>query len=451
MRSRRTGSHRLALAWAVTLIASSCASIDNLPLNAQAAQPNLVDAPRAAKAVPAPAKTDDRLIAVVLSGGGSRAAAFGWGALSELAATPTETGTLADQVGVVSGVSAGAILGASFVLDGVEGLPAFRKRFLDVDVEAALRKGFSPANLARALDGGINDRKGLPNWLQTNLLGKATFGDIKGAGTPRLLLHATDLQNRAPFLFDQTSFDTICSDRDDFPLSEAVAASAAVPVLFAPVILQNYRDSCSFDPPPPPTAAPLSALDAHLRRTMARYGDPSENRYIKLNDGGLVDNLGTLGLILAAGRDGSKAAPFDVQRAYHAKRVLVLVVDGSTRVGRETNASLKGPGLGKTVLSSVDAMIDISSRQSLDSLQRWLPAWREGLIAERCKRGLPDCQNLHVDLVRIALEDLTDPVAAKTFADSKTALKLTPEMVDFFAGSAAELLRRDPVFQRFIR
>ena len=241
MRSIRTGSKRLALAWAVTLIASGCASIDNLPLNAQSAQPNLVDAPRTAKALPAPQKTDDRLIAVVLSGGGSRAAAFGWGALSELAATQTETGTLADQVGVVSGVSAGAILGASFVLDGVEGLPAFRKRFLDVDVEAALRKGFSPANLARALDGGVNDRKGLPNWLATNLLGKATFGDIKGAGTPRLLLHATDLQNRAPFLFDQTSFDTICSDRDGFPLSEAVAASAAVPVLFAPVILQNYR------------------------------------------------------------------------------------------------------------------------------------------------------------------------------------------------------------------
>jgi MFS family permease len=116
-----------------------------------------------------------------------------------------------------------------------------------------------------------------------------------------LLLHATDLQNRAPFLFDQTSFDTICSDRDSFRLSEAVAASAAVPVLFAPVILRNYRDGCSFDPPPIPAAAPPSALDTHLRRTMARYGDLSENRYIKLNDGGLVDNLGTLGLILAAG------------------------------------------------------------------------------------------------------------------------------------------------------
>lgn len=451
MRSTRTGPRRLALAWVVTLIASGCASVDNLPLNAQAAQPNLVDAARATIASPGSAKADDRLIAVVLSGGGSRAAAFGWGALSELAATPTETGTLANQVGVVSGVSAGAILGASFVLDGVAGLPAFRERFLDVDVEAALRKGFSPANVVRALDGGINDRKGLPNWLATNLLGKATFGDIDGVGKPRLLLHATDLQNRAPFLFDQTSFDTICSDRDDFPLSEAVAASAAVPVLFAPVILQNHRKSCSFGPPTPSAAAPRSAMDAHLRRTMARYSDPSENLYIKLNDGGLVDNLGSLSLILAAGRDGSRAAPFDAQRAYRAKRVLFLVVDGSTRVGRETNSSLKGPGLGKTVLSSVDAMIDTSSRQSLDSLQHWLPAWREALIAERCKRGLPGCRNLRVDLVRIALEDLTDPVAAKTFADSKTALQLAPEMVDFFAASAKELLRRDPVFQSFMR
>lgn len=451
MWSRQSGSGRVAIAWAMTLIASGCTGIDNLPLNAQAARPNFIEAPPIGAAVSAPAKADDRLIAVVLSGGGSRAAAFGWGALRELAATPTETGTLADQIGAVSGVSGGAILGASFVLDGVEGLPAFRKRFLEVDVEAALRNGFGPANVARALNGGVNDRRGLPRWLATNLLGEATFGDIEGAGKPRLLLHATDLQNRAPFLFDQASFDTICSDRDSFPLSEAVAASAAVPVLFAPVILRNYRDGCSFDPPPIPAAAPPSALDTHLRRTMARYGDLSENRYIKLNDGGLVDNLGTLGLILAAGRDSSKAAPFDAGRAFRAKRVLILVVDGSTRVGRGANASLKGPGLGKTVLSAVDAMIDIASRQSLDSLQRWLPVWRERLIAERCRRGLPDCRALRVDLVRIALEDLTDPVAARKFADSKATLTLTPEMVDFFAGSAAELLRRDPVFQKFSR
>jgi NTE family protein len=451
MRSRRKVAQRVVLACAITLVAFGCAKVDNLPLNVQAAPMRLVDAPPSTDALPAHVRNDDRLIAVVLSGGGSRAAAFGWGALSELAATPTETGTLADQIGVVSGVSAGAILGAFFVRNGVEGLPAFRTRFLDVDVEAALRNGFGPANLARALHGGVNDREGLPRWLTANLLGTATFGDIGGAGQPRLLLHATDLQNRAPFLFDQTSFDTICSDRDSFPLAEAVAATAAVPVIFAPVILKNYRDSCAFDPPPAPAAAPLSALDAHLRRTMTRYSDLSENRYLKLNDGGLVDNLGTLGLILAAGRDGSEAAPFEAARAYRAKRVLVLVVDGSTRVGRETNASLKPTGLGKTVLSAVDAMIDISSRQSLDSLQRWLPGWREGLIAERCSRSLPDCRDLRVDLVRIALEDLTDPVAAKKFADSKTALKLTPEMVDFFAGSAVDLLRRDPVFQSFIR
>ena len=49
------------------------------------------------------------------------------------------------------------------------------------------------------------------------------------------------------------------------------------------------------------------------------------------------------------------------------------------------------------------------------------------------------------------LEDLTDPVAAKQFVESKTAPKLTPEMVDFFADSAVELLRRNAVFQRFIR
>jgi NTE family protein len=450
---RRVGSCVTAV---LAMVLSGCARIDNLPLNAQAIQPNInFDTPAPISLTAYSQGDDDRLIAVMLSGGGSRAAAFGWGTLTELAAITRGSGTLADRVGVVSGVSAGAILGASFVLNGPEALPHFRKRFLDVNVEGALRNALVPTNIFRALNGGINDRKGLPEWLAANLYGKATLGDINGARKPRLLLHATDLQNRAPFLFDPTSFNTICSDRNSFPLSEAVAASAAVPVIFAPMILQNYRDTCAFGPSSVPDAPrkkeQVSELDAHLQRTRAQYGNAAENKFIKLNDGGLVDNLGTQGLILASNRKGSKAAPFDADRAYRAKRILFLVVDGSTREGNGINASLASPGLVNTVRSAVDAMIDTSSRQSLDTMRRWLPVWRDGLIAERCKRGLADCRNLKVDFARIALEDLTDPVDLKKFSDSNTSLNLTPEMVDFFAGSAVELLRQNTVFQSFIR
>ena len=39
--------------------------------------------------------------------------------------------------------------------------------------------------------------------------------------------------NRTPFVFGKTSFDALCSDLDAFRISEAVSASAAVPLAFA--------------------------------------------------------------------------------------------------------------------------------------------------------------------------------------------------------------------------
>ena len=36
------------------------------------------------------------------------------------------------------------------------------------------------------------------------------------------------------------TFSALCSDLTSYPVSLAVAASAAVPVVFAPIVIQNY-------------------------------------------------------------------------------------------------------------------------------------------------------------------------------------------------------------------
>ena len=62
------------------------------------------------------------MVAVTLSGGGARAAAFGLGVLRELKATQFQLDghptTLLDQVVLVSGVSGGSILAAHFAAFG---------------------------------------------------------------------------------------------------------------------------------------------------------------------------------------------------------------------------------------------------------------------------------------------------------------------------------------------
>ncbi|WID96157.1 patatin-like phospholipase family protein [Bosea vestrisii] len=227
---------------AICLVA--CASPANRPSNLRR-----VLAPTSARSFSSISEGSATGLIVALSGGGARSAAFGYGVLSELSEqqAPGHAGrSLADEVVAIAGVSGGGILAAHFALHGPRGLPAFRRDFLDQDPEGALRTAFTPENLLRGYRGGVNDLSGLADWLDTHLYHGATLGDLDHAGRPKLLLHATELYNRAPFSFDRDSFQAICSEYDAFPLAHAVAASSAVPVLFAPVVLENFSPTCPF-------------------------------------------------------------------------------------------------------------------------------------------------------------------------------------------------------------
>jgi NTE family protein len=430
---------------------AACARIDNAPVNVA------VDAaPGSARALPAgpPPVPRPSLIAVTLSGGGTRAAAFGWGALSALTENPGPDGSLARSVRAIAGVSAGAILGAHFTISGPDGLPAFRDRFLDQDVQSALRTTPTPENLLRAAKGGVNDRSGLPMWLKDNLLGSATLGDLDDLSRPRFIVHATDMQNRAPFLFDQRSFRAVCSERRSFPLTEAVAASAAVPVLFAPMVIRNFNGACATAPDqdrPTGQRTRLTGIDRHGLRSLQAYRSSASDGFIKLNDGGLVDNLGVGALMASANLADTASAPFAPRETDLAREVMFLVIDGSTRNGRAINTEEHGPGVITAMAASVDAMIDTASRRSLDTMERWMHEWRNRVIMERCARGLPKCRDLTVRLVRIALEDLTDQEDARRFADSTTALRMSRDDVTFFASKGRELLQQNVSFRAFAR
>jgi NTE family protein len=98
------------------------------------------------------------------------------------------------------------------------------------------------------------------------------------------------------FTFDPAQFALICSDYTKFPVSRAVTASSAVPILFSTVVLRNYAGTCPVEFPPWAKAAQASAdtssRAAHLARQMSKYADREAKPYIHLYDGGLSDNLG---------------------------------------------------------------------------------------------------------------------------------------------------------------
>ncbi|MGL4285205.1 MAG: patatin-like phospholipase family protein [Phreatobacter sp.] len=413
----------------------------------------------AATAPPARPADGDTGIVMAFSGGGARSAAFGYGALQALAGQASATArgrSLADDVVVVSGVSGGAILASYFALNGTAGLNRFQHGFLDQDVEAGLRTSFTPDNLLRAYQGGANDLTGLPAWLDANLFHGATFGDLRGADRPRLIVHATDLYNRAPFIFDQPSFSALCSSLDSYPLSHAVAASAAVPVVFSPIVLRNFNGACPASPAvqrrrlAATRSTDRTLTERDYQDALARYRTEPDLNFLKLYDGGLVDGLGTQSLVHLMRR--MPPEPLSTAEALRLRRVVFIVVDASTRIGGDMSQTAGGPNAIEAIVGATDAMIDSASRHGVDALRSEARAWRDKVVRWRCAR-LPRpaaCARFDVEVIRIALADVTDRQQRRRILALHNKLTLKPEDVSLIVGLGQELLTGDPAFKRLL-
>lgn len=445
--SRRAVASLLLLALLAACLAA-CASPANRPSNLR--RPLVASAIRSFASASEGGST---AVMVALSGGGARSAAFGYGVLSALAEQPVpgRAGrTLADDVIAIAGVSGGGILAAHFALHGSQGLPAFRRDFLDQDPEGALRTSFTPVNLLRGYHGGINDLSGLGDWLDMHLYRGATLGDLDQPGRPSLLLHATELYSRAPFPFDRDSFRAICSDYETFPLAHAVAASSAVPVLFAPVVIENFNPTCPDTDGGRAPAVGRSTVTRHLGASQARYAREPELHYLKLLDGGLVDNLAVRNLVRAMNRP--TPALVSATAGQRLRRVVVIVADASMRVGGEMSRAIDGPGAPETITASVDAMIDNASRASLDALDGEAANWRERLVRWRCAlaASVPPCRQLQLTIVRLSLSVLQSPAERSRILQLHNKLTLKAEEVDFLAGLGRRLLSGNPDYRRAI-
>ncbi|MCY7388828.1 MAG: patatin-like phospholipase family protein, partial [Burkholderiales bacterium] len=248
----------------------------------------------------APAVGGETMVALSFSGGGLRAAAFSYGVLEALAKTSTRSGKpLIDDVAFITSVSGGSITAAYMGLHGAKGMPRFREAALLRDGEAQLRFSLlNPVNLSRLMAGGLNDRESFQDWLEVDLFKHATFADFYRNRKPVVWINVTNAFRRTGFPFHERALDAICSDLASFPVSEAVAASMAVPLFFAPVVLRTYPDHCPntlnqlIGGRNPSESADNKRLRAAIHRAIGDFRDPNAGRFLKLVDGGLTDNLG---------------------------------------------------------------------------------------------------------------------------------------------------------------
>ncbi len=458
----------LFAALALGLAGCSTFGVRNAPINSA-----LTDSPAMAAEAgtgdPMAQETAETAIGLSFSGGGTRASAFAFGVLQELAKTEeTSRGVrapLIDRVSLVSGVSGGSVTAAYFALYGRETLADFRKRFLIQDVEASLSTSVNVTNLMLMAKGGVNDRSGLPTWLDKNLFRGATYGDVLKPGHPQLWINASDIFNRTTFIYNSVNFGALCSDLRRYPLSEAVAASAAVPLVFAPIVIENYADKCQFSAPDWVYSAGRPGAPAILRASAAaiqRYREKTDIRYVKLLDGGMTDNLGLSGFVLELAAATKPYEPLTPRQAVNLKRFLFVVVDAGRPPGGNLAKNVESPEIMELIQAVSDTAVDSNVRAAYDAFVTEMEKWRERLIDYRCGLTPPEivalrgttegwnCRELSLQVAKVSFEAMREPSVKARLDRIPTRFKLPKDDVDLLIASAGSLLRQNPNYREFL-
>ena len=450
---------------AFVLLAAGC-SVHNIPINEPVNQQNAGLVPDQQE--PAASYADEFLITLAFSGGGTRAAAYSFGVLRGLdrLEIPTEQGPqpILDRIDFISGVSGGSITAAYFGLKKRATLTDFRERFLLKNVEdQSLSTSFTPGNLVRGLSGGVNDATHFPRWLSENLFDGATFAAFRAQQRPRVWINAADIYNRTPFVFGRTAFSVMCSDINSYPIADAVAASAAVPIAFAPIIIESYAGKCGAQLPDWVIKARNNTNSPPLLRSFANALVSYHNgsvRYVKLLDGGLVDNFGLSGFTIARLSAATPFEPLTPHQAVKLRRALFLVVDaGRAAVGDWVN-TLEGPRGADLVSAAADTAIDASVRASYTAFEQTMEEWRQQIVrwrcglsaAQRAQYGAParwNCRDVQFFIGRLGFDQLGSQ-REDYFNKVKTSLQLPPDQVDEVIAAGDETVTNSDIVRRFM-
>jgi NTE family protein len=445
------------------LALTGCATpFDNQPLN-RPVTPGFIQSSQVPRDI-----VGANTIGLSLSGGGMRAAAFAHGVMLALTQADEAGTDVFDDLTFMSSVSGGSLTAAYTALHGRAGLARFRAEVLNRDLERDLRLSLlSPVNLARLLAGGVNDRSNLAATLDADIFKGATFADLYRANKPDVWINATDLYNRTPFPFIPPLFLGLCSDLSQLRVSEAVAASMAVPLAFAPVVLRTYPQDCLTPLPPQmeqmladPGSVATGVLAA-AARAIRNYRDADRMRYVKLVDGGLTDNQGLTSILIARAISGTPYGPLNEADAVRLRRLLFLIVDAGRPPTGDWALALEGPSGVDVGIAAADAAIDSATRLSAASFRSMTTEWRDSIVRHRCslseaqlRRYLPAGQPWRCDDVQffvgtVSAESL-EPARAERLRNTPTRLVLPADDIDAVVAAGRDAARRNPALKAYL-
>ncbi len=448
---------------ALILLLSACSSLHypvNPPLDAYSAE--RIDRARTLR----PRGSSDRIFVVVtFSGGGTRAAAFGYGVLEELANTSIvfdgRERNLLNEIDVVSGVSGGSFIAAYFGLHGAETLQTFGPRFLYRDVQKALKRAvFAPRNWGSLWSGKFARSDLVADWFDREIFDRATFSDLARKRGASVIINATDLTRGAPFSFIADQFALICSDLGKVHLARAAVASAAVPVLFSPITFRNYAGRCGYQVPDWVGTEPANNQHDSRRGQRAElissYLESADRPYIHLVDGGLSDNLGLRAILDEVVFAGGIQQTIERQRLGSTDHILFVVVNAQSGLNSSWDKLEGGPSARQVVDAATTVQINRYNFETVELLRRSVAAWGDELRNVRCQATLAanaaaTCSPVTLHLVEVNFESVKDPEQRKTLRLMPTSFALPRDAVDQIRSTARALLRNSTEYHEFLQ
>jgi len=397
-----------------------------------------------------PGQSDELLVVLAISGGGTRAAALGYGVLEELRRTEVMVNgvkrRLLDEVDVISAVSGGTLPATYYALRGEKTFQEFEAKVLsrNLEMELAKRIVLNPVNWFRLPSGTFGKSDIFAELYDETVFDRATFADLKRANGPFVIINGTDVTTGARFSYTQDYFDAICGDLSRLPLGRAVATSTALPPLLTPITLENRGGTCGRKAPAWQGAAEARLGESEtpgralLRaRALQSYENPARP-YVHLFDGGLAENLGLSEVLMAF--ELLKIEPNEtvLPALRRARKVVVISVNALRFPEVDWDRSAAPPGTDTLGEQMWGIPVDRISLDAVEQVREKLAAWQA------------DGPGRSGYLVQVTFDSLKDPAERQYFRQVKTSLTLPKEQVDRLREVGGRLLREAPALRRLV-
>lgn len=397
-----------------------------------------------------PGSSEELMLILTFSGGGTRASAFSYGILEELERTEVvvsgERRRLLDEVDIISAVSGGSFTAGYFGLYGDRIFEDFESRFLKKNIQSAvLWRLFAPHNWFRFAAPNFDRTDMAAEYYDKQVFEGGTFADISLRKGPYVIINSTDMTLGTYFSFTQDLFDMICSDLSEIKVARAAAASSAVPVLFSPITMRSYAGSCGYEKPGWLEEA-LEERDVfsrrhHIATKLNRYLDGEKKPYIHLVDGGITDNLGLRVIIDRVIELGDLPKALMEERFEKLKKAVFIVVNAEGGLDPAWDMRENASSLGFDLKVATALPISMYNFETIELVEEELERWQE-VFHDR---------DIESYLIIVSFDALPDQEERQYFRSLKTSLHLDSEDVDSLREVAARLLNDSEEYQRFLR